>query len=157
MRQQGSWRMRRALAARAPSLNRAMGLAAGVPRFRPGFTRWSWIWVGWLVLQVLKFGFGSFVETKPRPDSAPVVATANASTGQHAAGSPAQERLVSAARAVDEAVQYGDCNTVREQWPRYARGVREAGFAWSREIYAERRLRALEMCAELTSELSEVP
>jgi hypothetical protein len=156
-RGKAGWRVRRALAAKAPSLNKAMLTSAGLPRFRPGFTRWSWIWVGWLVLQLLKFGFGSFVDTKPRPDTAHVVATANASAGQHAVGSPAQQRLVNAARALDEAVQYGDCNTVREQWPLYARGVREAGFAWSRENYAERRQRALEMCAELAGELSEVP
>ncbi len=157
LREKGGWRVRRAVAARAPSLNKALVALAGGPRFRPGFSRWSWIGVGWVVLQLARTCLGSYFETGHHSHSAQVAATANGANGQRAVADPKQESLVKAARAIDEAVQYGDCNTVREQWPFYARGVRQAGFAWSRDNYAERRKRALEICAELAGELSEVP
>jgi len=157
LRQKGGWRLRRAFAAKAPRLNQALVAPAGVPRFRQGFTRWSWIWVGWVALHVCRACFGSFFATEQPPRPAQVTATANGANGPRTAKGPAQESLVAAARAIDEAVQYSDCNTVREHWPSYERGVREAGFAWSRDNYAGRRKRALDVCAELTDELVEVP
>lgn len=150
LHKKGAWRLRRALAAKAPRVNKALVAQAAVPSFRPGLTGWSWLWVGWLGIYLTRACVNSVFEAEQHPQSTQAAATSNSANGQ-------QEGLDAAARAIDEALQHGDCNTVRKQWPVYARGVRDDGFAWSHEIYPKRRAQALARCTELTGELTETP
>jgi hypothetical protein len=71
---------------------------------------------------------------------------------------PGYWRRINVERAIDESVQKGACNEVREQWPRYIETLRGAdqGSAGD-EGYSTRRLAALAMCPELDKELPKRP
>jgi len=148
------WSLGRIVKANAPRLRRLLGIERGSLQFGPGWPRWSWLWVAYVILQ----GFYSCL----RPGAEPTrpASHAHAST-THDAGARLQpedsedRKLVRTAAWIDDAVRAGDCTTVREQWPYYVRAVRS--HPESRDNYAVRREQAFHMCNELANELSETP
>jgi hypothetical protein len=134
--------LNRALAAKAPNLHRKLVKDLTPPRFRKGFTNWSWVWVAYFVFQFVRNCMPSpHHETRPPQSNAPIT----------------QTKPLTVPGRIDEAVRLGDCNTVREQWPFYVHALGWPIAAEVRDHYAARRVQALAMCPELRGELSETP
>lgn len=142
------------LKARAPSLHKTLATEVRPRGVRTRFTWWRWLWIGYLLLQVARCGAPKVDHWFSPAATQPLDAPHNLADKETADPWSAWRTTV---RSIDDAVQRGDCNTVRELWPDYRRGMQGTSARTARDSYALRRQQALEMCRELEGELSEVP
>jgi hypothetical protein len=150
----------RAFMAKAPSLYKTLASELRPRGVRTHFTWWRWLWIGYVILQFGRCAAPSFEQQLSSHATHSTQAPRELAKNDVAKPDADPDRgLLTTTRSIDDAVQRGDCNTVREQWSDYLKALHPPNLQATRnkDEYSVRRQQALAMCRELGNELPEVP